>query len=116
MRSLMRKMSVVTYPAHTGDEGREECNEFEADVTVLTRTGDQLEANAPHALGRGGADPMTSDELWTKFSDCASRSLGAVRVRTAFNALQQLTSCARVSDLMDLMLPLPVVAAGAALP
>ena len=115
-RALMRKMTVVAYPAHAGDEGRDECNEFEADVTVLTRSGDQLEANAPHALGRGGDDPMTIDELWTKFSDCASRSLGPVQVRAAFTALRQLTSCARISDLMDLMSPLPVTASDAALP
>jgi 2-methylcitrate dehydratase PrpD len=116
VRALMRKMSVVAYPAHAGDEGQDECNEFEADVTVLTHSGDQLEANAPHALGRGGEDPMTNDELWTKFSDCASRSLGSGQVRAVFTALQQLTSCARISDLMDLMLPRPVVVAGTALP
>ncbi len=116
VRALMRKMTVAAYPSQAGGDGHDECNEFEADVTVLTHGGDQLEANAPHALGRGGGDPMTNDELWTKFSDCAGRSLGPVQVRAAFDALQQLTSCARVSDLMDLMLPLPVVAAAEALP
>ncbi len=116
VRSLMRKMSIVAYPAYAGDEGRDERNEFEADVTVLTRSGDQLEANAPHALGRGGVDPMTSDELWTKFSDCASRSLGSVQIGSAFAALQQLVNCTRISDLMDLMSPPPVVAAAAVRP
>ncbi len=115
-RALMRKISVVAYPAHAGDAGRDECNEFEADVTVLTRSGDQLEANAPHALGRGGLDPMTRDELRTKFSDCASRLLGPAQVGAVFAALQHLTSCARISDLMDLMSPRPTLVAGAAPP
>ena len=115
VRALMRKMSVIAYPAHAGEEGRDECNEFEADVTVLTRSGDQIEANAPHALGRGGMDPMTNDELQTKFSDCASRSLGPVQIGAAFTALKHLTSCARISELMDLMSPMPVAVADAPL-
>ena len=114
VRSLMRRISVVAYAAHAGRGGRDECNEFEADVTVLTRSGDQIEANAPHALGRGGVDPMSSDELRMKFRDCASRSLGAAQIDAAFSALQRLASCTRIPDLMDLMSPSPVAAAGAA--
>ncbi len=116
VRSLMRRISLVAYPPQPGSEGCDECNEFEADVTVLTRSGDQIEANAPHALGRGGVDPMTSEELRMKFSDCASRSLGPAQVAIAFSAMQRLAGCARISDLMDLMAPTPVATTGAELP
>ncbi len=115
VRSLMRRISLAAYPPHARSEGFGECNEFEADVTVLTRSGDQVEANAPHALGRGGVDPMTRDELRMKFNDCASRSLGPAQVAAAFAALQRLASCTRISDLMDLMAPTPVATTGAAL-
>ena len=104
-RALLQRISVVAYPEQPGRDAQGDDNEFAADITVLTRDGEQVEAHAPHALGRGGNDPMSDAEMWEKYSDCAHRLLEPDQVEASFSALQNLASCARVADLMQAMAP-----------
>ena len=102
VRGLMAKTSLAVYP----DEPKQttaSSNEFAADIRVLTRTGETLLSKAPHALGRGGTNPMSDEEMWTKFSDCASRMMPQAQALVAFNAWQQLENCQRVVELTQLL-------------
>jgi hypothetical protein len=48
---------------------------------------------------------MTHAELWTKFSDCAERSLGRAGLSAVFDTLMGVASLPRVADLTALLQP-----------
>ena len=55
---------------------------------------------------RGGPDlPFTRDELFEKFSDCASMLMNAQRVTELFDALQSLESMSDIRELVELLKP-----------
>lgn len=86
-RELMAKVSVVADPV---------CDEvfpyqFPATLTVRTRSGDVHEVAV--MVNRGGdGDPLTAEELATKFRDNASRVLGAGAVTAVEAAVAALSS------------------------
>ena len=77
--------------------------EMACEVNVRTRTGEILTGRAENALGRGSLDPMSNDEMWDKFSDCASCVLPDDQVEQVFHALQHLADCERISEIMALL-------------
>jgi 2-methylcitrate dehydratase PrpD len=55
---------------------------------------------------RGGPDlPFTRDELFEKFSDCASMLMPAERVRALFEALESLETMSNIRELVELLQP-----------
>ena len=55
---------------------------------------------------RGPAgDPMTHAELWTKFADCAERSLPRAGLSAAFDTLMGIASLPSVHNLTALLRP-----------
>lgn len=70
--------------------------EMAAQVTVTTRSGTVHQGRVSGSLGRGPADPMTPDEMWDKFQDCALRVMPEHQARQAFDALQ------RIADAPDI--------------
>ena len=103
IRALLARTSVAAYPATSADAVHEENNEMAADITVTTRSGNTLTSHAPHQLGRGGKDPMSDDEMWEKYSDCASRLLPQAQAKASFAALQNLEHCPRVDEIAKLI-------------
>ena len=98
IRRLMSVTSVAAYPPI--DPGaHEESNEFAADITVITRDGRRLHGHSPHALGRGPKNPMSKEEMWQKFSDCASRLLPSSQVKASFEALCEIETCSSMLDI-----------------
>ncbi|HET9651913.1 MAG TPA: hypothetical protein VFP36_06970, partial [Usitatibacter sp.] len=60
-------------------------------VTIETRDGRRLEKKV--VAVRGGPDlPLTRDELWAKFQDCAAVGGAGARSRELFDALMALES------------------------
>lgn len=102
VRALMGKTTVVAYPDSGVMDVNDAGNEFAADIAVVTRTGETLTSHAPHALGRGGNDPMNEQEMWLKFSDCASRLLPESQYGEAFKRLWALENCERIGDITQL--------------
>ncbi len=102
VRDLLSRTSVAAYPTTSAAAHHEETNEMAADLTVVTKAGKTLHSHAPHQLGRGGADPMSVEEMFEKYSDCAGRLLPASQIVDSFKALQQLESCADVGVIAQL--------------
>lgn len=102
VRELLAKTSVAAYPPTTKAAAHEEANEMAADLTVVTKAGKTLHSHAPHQLGRGGADPMSIDEMLEKYTDCAGRLLLPSQIDASFQALQQLESCRNVGEIVQL--------------
>ena len=48
---------------------------------------------------------MTHAELWTKFADCAERSLPQASLQAAFDTLMGIATLPTVSDLTTLLQP-----------
>ena len=84
------------------DMAAESENQFCAEVIVTTRNGTRLSARIDHELGRGPSNPMSRDELWTKFEDCAALALPEPRIRPLFEMLENLETLGSVADLTGL--------------
>lgn len=102
VRQLMAKITLSTYPEHIDKNRNDTRDEFAADISVRTHDGLRLASHAPHALGRGGTDPMNDEEMWQKFSNCATRLLPQAKVRESFDRLQTLEDCASINDITAL--------------
>ena len=99
VQALLAKISVAAYPAATAQD--EASTEMAADIRVMTRNGQMLASHAPHALGRGGKDPMSDAEMLEKYSDCAGRLLPDAQVAASFEALQRIESCNHIKDIVQ---------------
>jgi 2-methylcitrate dehydratase PrpD len=94
VRELLARTSVAAYPAlDEAKDALDDADAMAADITVLTRDGRTLHVHAPDQLGRGGKDPMSTEEMFQKYSDCAERLLPAARVAASFEALLALEGC-----------------------
>ncbi len=74
-------------------------NQFGAEVIVTTKDGTKLSHRIDNQLGRGPANPMSRDELWSKFEDCAKRALPATRIKPLFEMLLDFENLAAMTDL-----------------
>ena len=102
VRRLMAVTSVAAYPSI--DPGaHEEANEFAADITVVTRDGRRLHGHSPHALGRGPKNPMSVQEMWQKYSDCASRLLPPPKVKASFDAFWEIETCTSILNITRML-------------
>ena len=81
-------------------------NQFGAEVTVTTRDGGKVSARIDNQLGRGPDNPMSRDELWAKFEDCARRALPEDRILPLFEMLENLEALGSVADLTAAMTPI----------
>jgi 2-methylcitrate dehydratase PrpD len=98
---LLPIISVGEHPDMAADSD----NQFAAEVTVTTREGAKLSARMDHELGRGPDNPMSRDELWTKFEDCAALAMPKPQIRPLFEMLENLddvTSMAALTDAVEI--------------
>ncbi len=99
VRELLARTSARPFEAARSDAR----HEFACEVTVTTRDGRTLTGLAESALGRGPANPMSEQEMWAKFSDCASLALPRDRIEPAFAALGSMEACSNISQLTALL-------------
>lgn len=97
VRALMARLRVGPHV----EMGPESDQQFAAEVVVTTRDGRKLAARDDHKIGRGPADPMSPDELWAKFEDCAGRALPGDRIRPLFETLERFETLESISQLTD---------------
>lgn len=102
VKKLLAVTSVSAYPESSAEVVHEEVNEMAADITVTTRGGHRIHTHAPHALGRGGKDPMSDAEMWEKYRDCATRLLPEAQAAASFAALKKLETCPRIGEIAKL--------------
>lgn len=82
-------LDITTATPHP-DMADDAPTQFGAEVRVTLRDGRVLSRRIDDMAGRGGDHPMTSDELWTKFEDCARRALPKQDVMPLFERLETL--------------------------
>ena len=69
-----------------------------AEVNVTLKNWRKVSRLIENLLARGGDYPMSDEELWEKFEDCAERSLPRVQVAPLFERLETLDKAAKISD------------------
>lgn len=67
VRAIMAKTTAAPHPAMPDDSPQQ----FGAEVSVTLMDGRKLTRKIDNLVGRGITYPMTSEELWEKFNDCA---------------------------------------------
>jgi len=100
-----RKLMALVRVGPHADMPAESDNQFGAEVIVTTTSGEKLAVRRDHELGRGIDNPMSRDELWAKFNDCAGRALPSAMILPLFEMLENLDGLASIADLAAAMTP-----------
>ncbi len=103
---LMSRVSVS--PAPPGGP----FNSFDATVTITGRGGQVFQSPGTRRLvGLSGEQMMASPDLWSKFSDCATRVFAPDHAAAIAEALRTFGGTARVRDFMQMLHHAPTEAA-----
>jgi 2-methylcitrate dehydratase PrpD len=98
VRALMQRLDARPHPDMPEDWGTE--------IIVETTDGVRFASRLDDYPSRGPAgDPMTHAELWTKFADCAERSLPRTSLPAAFDRLMGIAALPVIGDLTTLLQP-----------
>lgn len=78
---------------------------WSAKVIVETTDGRQLSEQTDYLMGRGKGNPMSESEMWVKFEDCATRSLGDKQTTKLFAKLAAFENLENIRELTLLCEP-----------
>ena len=73
-----------------------------AEVIVTLKDGRKLSRRVDNMVGRDGDHPMSNDELWEKFDDCARRSLPREQIAPLFERLETIDAVADLHQVTQL--------------
>jgi 2-methylcitrate dehydratase PrpD len=99
VRALMDRVSTRPHP----DMADDAAEQFSAEVRITLRNGKVVARRVDGLTGRGGDNPMSSEELWEKFYDCSRRSLPEQDILILFDRLASLGAVADMRDLTRLL-------------
>ena len=99
VRAVMAKIVVRPHP----DMAEDSTEQFGAEVRVTRKDGRVVARRVDGMVGRGGANPMSSEELWEKFYDCGRRVLPKQDLLPLFERLETLDKVADVSDITRML-------------
>ncbi|WP_431285698.1 MmgE/PrpD family protein [Humitalea sp. 24SJ18S-53] len=95
-------LALTSARAHP-DMPRDGADQWGAEVIVTLKDGRVVSRRVNQMVGRGGDNPMTSSELWQKFSDCAGRGIAHDKVAPLFDRLESLEEVADLRGVTSLM-------------
>ena len=99
VRAIMAKTTAMPHPDMPDDSP----DQFGAEVIVALKDGRTVARRINSLVGRGGDYPLTSNELWEKFNDCAKRVLPANEIPALFAKLETLEKIKNIRDLTPLL-------------
>lgn len=99
VQALLARTVARPHPGMANDSPQQ----FGAEVRVTLNDGRVLSRRIDDQVGRGGAQPMTSDELWEKFYDCARRALPKQDVLPLFERLETLEKAPDIAAVMRML-------------
>lgn len=95
VRAIMAKTTAIPHPDMPDDSP----DQFGAEVIVALKDGRTVSRRINSLVGRGGDYPLTSEELWEKFNDCAKRVLPANAIPSLFAKLEKLEQINNIREL-----------------
>jgi 2-methylcitrate dehydratase PrpD len=100
IRDLMARTRARPHPEMADDSPLQ----WGTEVVVSTRDGQRFASRLDDFERRGpGGFPMTHEELWEKFSDCAQRSLARDKTERLFERLSRIEAVDNIGELMSLL-------------
>lgn len=96
-RALMPKITAGVHPEMSAPD----YDGYGAEVVVTLKDGAKLSSRVEGEVLRGPSYPMSDDELYEKFDDCASRALPEPRVRPLYELLQALDAADDIKAVSD---------------
>ena len=103
----IRRLLEITKARPHPDMGDDAPQQWGAEVIVWLKTGRMLSRRVDQLVGRGGDSPMTRDEMWDKFEDCAQRALPLQRLPALFDLLRDLEAVPDINLLTQLLVADP---------
>jgi 2-methylcitrate dehydratase PrpD len=101
IRATMAKVHAAPHPEM--DESW--ADKYGGEIAVTTTAGARHEAKIVHMIARGPDNPLSEEELESKFLDCAGRALAVDQARELFAALKELATADSVAPIMALTQP-----------
>jgi len=101
IRRVMQKTKAEPHPDMPDDSP----DQFGAEVIITMNDGRTMTRRINSLVGRGGDYPLTSEELWEKFNDCAKRVLPLEKITTAFKLLESLETQPNLDEITKLLTP-----------
>ncbi|SIT45503.1 putative MmgE/Prp family protein [Paraburkholderia piptadeniae] len=99
----VRRLLAITRTDPHPDMPEDAEHQFGAEVTLTLRDGRVLSRRIDNLIGRGPANPMSTDELWEKFADCSKRAIGSSEALALYERLEALEEVSDVSTLARLL-------------
>lgn len=112
IREIMDRTTARPHP----DMADDAVDQFGAEVRVTLRDGRTLSRRVDGLIGRGGDNPMSSDELWGKFYDCGRRALPKQDILPLFERLESLEKVTDIREVTRMLAKRAPPGAGAARP
>ncbi len=101
VRELMARMEARPHPGMPDNSPLQ----WGAEVVITTRDGERLASRLDDFERRGpGGVPMSTDEVWDKFEDCARRSLPRDNIAPLFEMLDRIETIGTIADLSTLLM------------
>jgi 2-methylcitrate dehydratase PrpD len=102
LEPAVTRLLAVTEARPHPDMADDSEQQWGAEVIVWLKDGRRLSRRVDDLVGRGGDNPMSEDELWEKFSDCAERSLPREQIAPLFERLQTLETASDINQVTQL--------------
>ena len=99
IREIMARTTARPHPDMPGDSEQQ----FGAEVRVTLRDGRVVARRVDGLVGRGGDNPMSSEELWEKFYDCGRRALPKQDLLPLFEQLESLDKVADIRQVTRML-------------
>ena len=96
VRALMARVHAKAHP----DMDASWANKYGGEVVITTTHGQQHHAKIEHMIARGPSNPMSDNELRTKFLDCALCSIPEYQAENLFINLKNLAKQKSVASLL----------------
>lgn len=103
MEPAIQRLLAITRARPHPEMADDAPEQWGAEVVLTLKDGRRLSARVDNLVGRGGDNPMSSDELWEKFSDCVERVLPREQVMPLFERLETLEKASSIRDVMRLL-------------
>ncbi|MPW19620.1 MmgE/PrpD family protein [Paraburkholderia sp. CNPSo 3157] len=98
----VRRLLAITRTDPHPDMPEDAEHQFGAEVTLTLRDGRVRSRRIDNLIGRGLANPMSTDELWEKFYDCSKRAIGSSEALALYERLEALEEVSDISTLARL--------------
>jgi 2-methylcitrate dehydratase PrpD len=105
MEERVRRLLPLIHTSPHPDMPDDSPDQFGAEVVLTMKDGRRLARRINHLVCRGGDNPMSSEELFAKFEDCAGRALAHDQIAPLFERLETLETVADLGLVTRLLEP-----------